>query len=261
MAINPKEFDTDEKYFEDTTHMSVSRYKRLVRCELAGMQDFGEPSEAMMVGSYVDAYISGDLEKFKLDHPEIISSRGPTKGKLKVAFQKADEICEFIDNDPVFQDFMSGEKQTVMTGEIAGVPFKAKLDIYSKGIAINDLKVMRTITDSRGNYIDFITSWGYDIQMAVYQELAFQNTGERLPVFICVVTKESPINSAIIQIDQGTLDATLEGVKQNVGRLYEVLQGKDFARGCGKCKACISNRRITPIISLEDLQISVDKLQ
>ena len=258
MAINPKEFDTDEKYFADKTYMSVSRYKRLVKCELDGMRDFGTPSEAMMVGSYVDSYISGDLEKFKLDNPSIISSRGPTKGKLKVAFQKAEEICEFIDNDPVFQDFMSGEKQTVMTGEIAGVPFKAKFDIYSEGIAINDLKVMQSITDRQGNYYDFITAWGYQIQMAVYQELAFQNTGERLPVFICVVTKESPINSAIIQIDQDTLDFALDEVKENVGRLYEVLQGNGFARGCGKCKTCVANRKTTPIISLEDLQIGGD---
>lgn len=260
MAINPKELSTDELYFEDTHYMSVSRYKRLNRCELAGMQDFGEPSEAMLIGSYVDAHISGDLEKFIHEHPEIISSRGPTKGELKVGFKEAEDICRFIDNDPVFQDFMSGEKQTVVTGEITGVPFKSKLDIYSEGIAINDLKVMRSITDRSGNYYDFITKWGYDIQMAVYQELVYQNTGERLPTFICVVTKETPINSAIIQIDQGTLDLALDGVKNNISRLYDVMQGKDFARGCGKCKACIANRKSTPIISLEELQLSLDNI-
>lgn len=258
MAINPREFDTDEKYFEDTTHMSVSRYKRLNRCEVAGMLDYGEPSEAMMIGSYVDAHVSGNLDKFIKDNPDIISSRGPTKGKLKAAFRQAEEICEFIDNDPVFQDFMSGEKQTVMTGEIEGVPFKAKFDIYSEGIAINDLKVMRSITDRSGEYYDFITPWGYDIQMAVYQELAYQNTGERLPTYICVVTKEDPINSAIIKIDQDTLDLALARVIENVSELNDVLQGNVFPTGCGKCNTCIYNRKVTPIIHLEELQKPLD---
>ena len=32
--------------------------------------------------------------------------------------------------DPLFAYFMSGEKQRIFTGEIAGVPFRAKLDSY-----------------------------------------------------------------------------------------------------------------------------------
>ena len=252
--INPTHLDTDEKYFADKEHFSVSKYKQFMRCELQGMQDFGTPSEAMKIGSFVDSYVSGTLDEFIKNNPDIISTRGATKGSLKSAFKKAEEICEFIDNDTTIQMFLGGDCQTVVTGEIEGVPFRAKLDIYSEGIAINDLKVMQSITDRSGNYYDFITAWRYDIQMAVYQELIYQNTGDKLPCFIVVVTKETPINSAIIQIDQHTLDLALQEVKDNVRHYYEVWKGIEGVKGCDKCNTCISTRLTTPIITLETLQ-------
>ena len=253
MAINPKELGTDELYFADEFYMSVSSFKLFEKCELKGLQGFGEPTEAMLIGSYVDAYIEGTLEEFKKNHPEIISSRGSTKGQLKVGFKKAEEVCEFLDNDKVFKQFMSGEKQTVMTGEITGVPFKIKIDSYSKGIAINDLKVMASVTNRDGEYYDFVTKWGYDVQLACYQEIVRQNTGEQLLCYICAVTKEDPINSVIINIPQVFLDRALYRVEDNIKHFYDVKIGKVEPMGCGKCNVCISNKTETEIISLEDI--------
>lgn len=243
-----------ENYFEDTGHFSVSKYKSFQRCEVGGMVGFGSPTTAMEVGSYVDSYVEGTLDKFIEDNPQIISSRGATKGKLKSEFKQAEEICRFIDNDKTIQQFLSGEKQVIMTGEIEEVPFKIMMDSYSKGIAISDLKVMASITDRQGNYYDFISSWGYDIQLACYQEIVFQNIGERLPTYIVVVTKESPINSAIVHIPQHILDQSLLGVKENINHYYNVWKNLEPVSGCGKCRYCISNRMSTPIISMETLQ-------
>ena len=245
---------TKDNYFTDTGHMSTSRFKRFLECEKLGMVGFGEPTEAMLVGSYVDAYVEGTLDEFIEENPSIMSSRGPTKGQLKAQFRKADEICEFIDNDSVLQDFLSGEKQVIMTGEIGGVPYKMMMDSYSPGIAINDLKVMARITDRSGEYYDFITQWRYDLQGAIYQEIVYQNTGERLPFYIVVVTKESPINSAVVQIDQNTLDNALYEVEYSSKRYYDILNNLEPTNGCGKCHVCISNRVETPIITLEELQ-------
>lgn len=243
----------NENYYDDDEYMSVSSFKRYQKCELEGMQPWGEPSDAMLVGSYVDSYVEGTLDKFIADNPQIISSRGATKGELKSEFQKASEICKYIDNDRVFKQFMSGEKQTIMTGVIGGVPFKIKMDSYSKGIAINDLKVMRTITDSKGNFYDFITPWGYDLQLACYQEIVRQNTGEKLLCYICAVTKETPINSVIINIPQVFLDRALYTVESTIQRYYDIKMGKIEPQGCGICPTCIKNRKKSMIISLQDI--------
>ena len=242
---------TNYNYFLDNEYMSVSAYKKFNRCEFDGLSAFSEPTDAMLIGSYVDSYIEGTLEKFKEEHPQIFSSRGATKGELKADYKMADEICEFITNDEVFSQFMSGEKQTIMVGKINSVPFKIKMDSYSPGIAINDLKVMAKVTNNQGEFYDFITPWGYDIQLACYQEIVRQNTGEQLPCFICAVTKESPINSVIVNIPQYVLDKALVNVEMNIQHYYDVKQMKVEPVGCGKCKSCIASRSETPIITME----------
>ncbi len=244
---------TPQNYFEQDEYMSVSSFKLFQRCELMGLVGFGEPSTAMLIGSYVDAFVEGTLEQFKEDHPEIFSSRGATKGELKTDYKYADKICEFISDDPIFSQFMSGEKQTIMSGEIGGVPFKIKMDSYSPSIAINDLKVLASITNKYGAYIDFVTPWGYDLQMAGYQEIVRQNTGEKLPCYICAVTKEDPIDSLIVNIPQHYLDMALYNIESKVSRFYNVKMGIEEPIGCGICGVCRSKRTETKIVSLSEL--------
>ena len=244
---------TPETYYEKDDYMSVSAFKKFQKCELDGLEDWSDPSLAMLIGSYVDSYVEGTLEQFKKEHPDIFSTRGATKGKLKSDYILADKICEYIDNDPVMQQFMSGEKQTIMTGEIEGVPFKIKMDSYSPDIAINDLKIMRTVTDKHGNFYDFITPWGYDTQLACYQEIVRQNTGKKLPCYICAVSKEDPINSVIIHIPQEFLDRALAKVELDIKHYYDVKMGKAEPQRCGVCDTCIRTRKETPIISLYEV--------
>lgn len=245
---------TVDTYYDQDEYMSVSEFKRYQKCQMYGKTGFvNNPTKAMLIGSYVDAYVEGTLEDFKTEHPEIFAKTGATKGQAKSDYKNADEICKFIDNDKIFSQFMSGEKQVIMTGEIKGIPFKIKMDSYSKGIAINDLKVMGTVTNSNGDFYDFITPWGYDIQLACYQEIVRQNTGEQLPCFICAVTKETPINSVIVNIPQDYLNKALYLVESLIEDFYKIKMGEIEPIGCGICATCISNRTTTPIISLEDL--------
>ena len=244
---------TKETYFENTGHMSVSKFKRFLNCEVQGTTEWVGKSDALLFGSYVDAHVEGSLEEFKQNNPEMISSQGKTKGQLKSVYSQVGEICEFIDNDKTIQQFLSGDKQVIMTNEIKGIPFKIMMDSYSKGIAISDLKVMRSITNRNGGYYDFITQWGYQYQGACYQEIVRKVTGEQLPFFIVVVTKETPINSAIIQIPQLILDRALYEVESNIERFYDIMVGKVEPIGCGVCSECVRARKGTPIISMEDL--------
>ena len=244
---------TKDNYFEDNYYMSTSKWKRFNECEEKGLAPYPPPSDDMLIGSYVDAWVEGTLDQFKQDHPEIISSRGKTKGQLKAGFKQADEIIEYMKSRDTIMQFLSDEKQRIMVGEIEGVPTKIMMDNYSKGIAINDLKIMRSITNRQGDYIDFVSMWGYDYQGAIYQEIVRQNTGETLPFFLIAITKEEPINSAIINIPQEILDTALETVKSSISRYYSIMKGELQAEGCGKCSVCIQKRKDVPIISFYDL--------
>ena len=87
---------TNDTYYDDTHYMSVSEYKRFLKCEESALLPYEEPTDSMLVGSYVDAFVEGTLDKFKSEHPEIISSQGKTKGQLKAQFKIADDICRKI---------------------------------------------------------------------------------------------------------------------------------------------------------------------
>lgn len=246
---------TPETYFEDDEYMSVSQFKKMQKCELDGItpRKQEDMSDALLMGSYIDAFVEGTLDSFIETHPEMFSSRGKTEGQLKAVFKQAGDICEYIKNDERIQQFLSGEKQKIMVGKINGVPFKIKMDSYSEGIAINDLKIMRSVTDSDGNFYDFIRPWGYDTQLACYQEIVYQNTGLKLPCFIVAVTKETPINSIIVNVPQHFLDVALYQVESQIVTMYEAKMKLREATKCGKCKTCISVREKTPIISLNSI--------
>jgi len=195
----------EENYYgkeANLKYMSVSQFKDFngtygkMACEFAAMEKLHErwmpeKSTALLVGSYVDSYFEGSLERFKEENPELFTQRG----ELKSSYKKAEEVIARIERDDYFLKYMSGEKQRIMTGEIDGVDWKIKMDSYIEGVAIVDLKVMESITKLKWvpdiGYLDFVRYWGYDIQGAVYQEIVYQNTGKRLPFYIAAATKEN----------------------------------------------------------------------
>ena len=95
-------------------------------------------NSGMMIGSYVDSYVEGTLDKFKQENPEIFKK----DGTLKADFTKAEQVIARIERDPFFMSTLAGEKQVIMTGELFGAKWKIKMDSYLPGTAIVDLKVM-----------------------------------------------------------------------------------------------------------------------
>lgn len=125
---------TAENYYSQEAneeYMSVSQFKDFcgtygkMPCEFTAMEKlkgrWEEPkSKALMVGSYVDSYFEGTLDKFKAENPDLFKR----DGTLKAEFVKADEIIQRIERDDYFMKFMSGKKQVIMTGELFGTKWK-----------------------------------------------------------------------------------------------------------------------------------------
>ena len=254
----------NENYFSvdaNMEYMSASQFKDFCKCEKEALakitgETVEEPSKAMLVGSYVDAYFSGELDQFKEQNPQIFKR----DGTLLKDFEKANEVIETIENDSLLLSYLQGKHQVIMTGEIAGVKFKIKVDSLLD-FAIVDQKVMSSIYDlvwqqaNDGSWYkaDFVETFGYDIQGAIYQEIVRQNTGKKLPFILAVCTKEDAPDKALIQIDQYYLDKALQKVIELAPHFDLIKQGVVLPQGCGHCATCRKHRILTEVVSYQTL--------
>ncbi len=248
---------TEENYYSaesDAEYLSYSQLKAFLKCEAAAMYAEREPpTTAMLVGSYVDAWFEGTLDAFRAENPQIFKR----DGNLKADFLVAEQIVQRVQEDEMFMRYMGGEKQVIMTGEIAGVPYKIKMDSYHPGKAIVDLKCMRNMDyrwcDDAGCKMPFVDAFGYDIQAAIYQEIVRQNTGDTLPYFLAVATKENPPDIALAGIPADVLDEKLRFVEEITPHIRDVWKGETSPHRCGSCPYCRQTKKIKEILDYREL--------
>lgn len=258
---------TDNYYSNEANkhYLSVSQYKDFqgtygkVGCEEYALAKINgswvedmEESDALMVGSYVDAYFEGTIEDFKRQHPCILK-----KDKTLMAkYEKANQIIERCERDKKFMQMMSGEKQIIMTAYLFGAEWKIKIDSYHAGRCIVDLKTCQSIRKEFYHadigHINFLAEWGYYIQGAVYQEVVRINTGVKLPFYIAAVSKEKVTDIEIIQCEQSLLDEALIEVERNTPYILQLKSGEIEPMRCGGCDYCKFTKVLTgPIWSSE----------
>lgn len=260
---------TNENYFSadaSRDYMSVSQFKDLIgsqaktTCEFSGVARIynelpQKESTSLLIGSYIDSYFEGTLDEFRNDHPEIFKKTGD-KG-LKAEYLGAEEIIRRIENDVLFSQYMSGEKQVIMTGKLFGIDWKIKIDSYHADDKIVDLKIMKDMlplwSDVQKQKVDFITYWGYDIQGAIYQKIVEINTGKKLPFYIACATKESPADIEIIEVPQKYLDAALRFVEENIDHANNLKKRIIDPKRCNACAYCRSKKVLTKPITIEDI--------
>ena len=242
---------TNENYFSKESslkYMGSSQFKAFSKCEAGALAELNgeyarEETTALLVGSYVDAHFEGSLDIFKAKHPEIIKK----DGDLKSEYKQADYIIQRIERDEVFMKYMAGEKQVIMAGEIAGVPYKIKIDSYHPGKIIVDLKCMKDMKKQwdNGKYVNFVDFWRYDIQGAIYQEIVRQSTGKVLPFVLAVATKEKETDLGLFEIPQEVLDIALAEVIEKSPRYQEIKNGKIEPKRCEECNYCRFTKKLT----------------
>lgn len=247
--LNNKNYFSKEHSFKYTGSSEIKDFLKCEECALKKLNGewIEEKPKAMLVSSYIDSVISGELKEFKEEHPEIFLKNGD----LKADYKLADKVIEQMKSDKMFMKYLKGKHQKIMTGKISGVPVKIKIDSYHKDKCIVDLKCMANLdliwneeTKKRENFIQY---YDYILQGALYQEIVRQNTGKKLPFIIAVATKEEYSQRALLQIPQEELDLKLEFLKQYLPHLQEVKQGKVEPAKCGKCNYCISQKKVDKI--------------
>lgn len=256
---------TNRNYYSKKANLkflSVSQYKDFMGsmghcgCENKAMAKLNnkliqEPTTALLQGSYIDSAYEGKLKYFRKKHPEMFTKQGT----LKAEYQKAQSAFERAKKDRLFNIYMSGKKQVIMTAPLFGADWKIKIDSYHADKCIVDLKYVKDIHErfwikDLGYYINFIENWGYDFQLAIYQLVVEYNTGKKLPCFIAAVDKKQEPEIELIQITQEQLDTSLLGVEANVKRILKLKNGLDEPVRCNKCDYCAQTKILTnPVLS------------
>lgn len=237
-------------------YMGYSQFKTFLECESEALAKVnGEVEEkktpALLFGSYVDAYFSNELDEFIPSNPELFTR----SGTLKADYARCQDVINAIENDEKMHKAMQGEHQVIMTGFIAGVEFKIKVDSYHPGKVIIDQKVMKDMQPvwiekyGMRERVNFVKAYRYDLEGAIYQEIVRQNTGEKLPFVLAVTTKEEVPEQALLRIDQEDLDLALAEVIEKAPRFDRIKKGLEQPKSCGKCNYCKSRKKVEKIVS------------
>lgn len=247
-------------------YLSVSQYKDFMTCEAAALaklkgdwEPVSDPT-ALLVGNYVHSYFESPEvhEQFKEENKDkLFSSRKP-HGLLK-AFQVAEQMIDRIKDEPLFNYLWQGEKETIVTGELYGVQWKGKIDLLNveKGYFI-DLKTAAQLdkrfwSDKYGTYVSFIESYGYILQMAVYERLLEQQYGKPFKGYIYAVTKQTPSDIAAIKPEETKKEFELEELERSIDRVSDIKNGEVRPDMCGKCDFCRQRKTLTGFIQPGDL--------
>lgn len=246
---------TNDNYYTpeaNRSYWSASQFKSFNKCEACGLAEargewIREETDALLIGSYVDAFFTDDfLEWLKKNESQIYSKRGG--GKL-AKFAQADAIIERVRRDPLMMEYLTGEHQTIMSADLFGVPWKIKMDVCN-GERIVDLKVVKDfedIYDKGYGWRSWVEYWGYDIQGAIYQKVEQIASGRSrpLPFYLVAVTKEKDPDIKVLQIPQHILDGALQLVEAKIERFDLIKSGDVEPIRCERCAYCKQTKRLT----------------
>ena len=250
MQLNEMNYFSHEA---DVAYFSASQVKSFKRCEAATMAGLEgrylrQMTQALMVGQYVDEALTGNLNDWAAAHPEIRKR----DGELKAEYAQAAEMVKRAQQDELFMEFLDGEHQVILTADLFGVPFKAKFDVLGPD-KIVDLK---TVKDLRSQYlpgqgrVDFATAWDWPLQMAIYQQIYKKNEGVLLPCYLAVITKETPADIRLVQIEQERMDAEIAWLKEMLPRYDAIKSGAITPERCDECAWCRQSRVLEAPVTL-----------
>jgi len=250
----------------DRHYMSVSQYKDFLCCEALAMAKLrGEwippINQNYQVGSYIHAWAEGPshLAEFIADNPSMFTK----KGELYSQFRQADQMIATLADDPLVMFALTGHKEVIMTGDLAGSKWKIRMDVYNPDgkRRIVDLKTTRNINElvwstERGCKVSFVDAYNYSLQMAVYAEIERQNSGSMdwAETYIVAVSKEDPPDKAVISMaDDARFARELYEVEQNMTRILAVKEGLIPPTRCEKCAYCRSTKRLKKVLHYSEI--------
>lgn len=250
---------TQENYFspEAMLHfMSQSQFKQFDDCEAKAYAilngEVDDDKECFIEGRYFEAIICGKRAEFEAEYAEqLISTRGASKGEPKANFSAVIESAEAFMRQSAFQEIVARcEQQVILTGVIAGVPFKTKIDFFDRETLSEwDAKCMRDFKRIYNEREQHYEAWyfgrGYHYQAAIERELILQNFSRAGQCGLIASTKEPEPDVEWLVFDNDVLDNALEIVKTFAPKFCAIKAGIESPERCEVCDYCRRTKRLS----------------
>ena len=154
-------------------------------------------------------------------------------GREIITAQEWNELNQLKQNvlaHPIARNILIGaEFEGAITGEIDGVPMRAKIDIVNKGYIV-DLKTCQDA--SKSAFMRSIGQFSYHQQAAVYLELCKQNNIQVTGfLFIAVERNAKQCGVACYSIDQESIDLGMQKAKKSLKKYKDYLANTDKYTG------------------------------
>ncbi len=271
MEITIDNYHSDEV---NRQYMSVSQYKAWIKCEHSAYAQYvtseykRKPGKELLVGTAVHALCDGTFEKFKADNPEIISTRGPSKGELKSEYVYANVMYRTLMDDPLCKEYLTGEHEKTFTAELFGIPWKCRIDVHNPEEGFfTDLKTCEDLhkdkkrvdagdEDGLWMWLKFIEFYNYYLQFAVYAEIERLATGRDkwLKGRMVAVTKQVPPDKeCITMVNDIRWHDELKEIETRLPRIIELKKGSIEPYRCNRCEWCRGTKVCKELILPEDL--------
>lgn len=246
---------TKENYYSNeanNVYWSASLVKEFMDCPARAVAELHGEYErplttALLVGGFIDAWFEGDeaFYQFIEDHrSEIFQANGK---KMRSEFIKAGDMINRARDDELFMEYMEGDKQTIMTGELFGFPFKCKFDVLHTERTVD----LKTVKDFEPVYVkgqgklSFADAWNWPLQMAIYQQIRAQNEGGEIkPCYLACITKQTPPDIEVVQVDDESMQAEMEVLAEKMPLFDAFKQGVIEPHRCEKCEYCRKTKKL-----------------
>lgn len=260
---------TLDNYFSDDAgkeYLSNSQFKAFQKCEFSAHAQYvtGEykrpVTDALLIGSYVDSYFSGEFENWIEKNKSEIQTKA---GKNRAPFINADNMIKRIEQDELFLSCMRGLKQQVLTPVIGGVKWKCLPDFVDVNLSIcYDLKTTKSFSldwnDKHKKKLPFYESFNYFLQLAIYREALKQKYDKVFAMAICAVTKEATPDIKILSFESDEclerFDREIKNVLEYQETIVKIKKG-EFTGKLTRCEECEWCKKTKKLDTFEEAQV------
>ena len=269
MTLKPELRLTKKNYYShhsDLVYMSATWFKKFEACEAAAWDLLHHPVEEvtipLLVGNFIHSHFESDEAhtEFVEHYKDEIRTRSET---LRAPFVQASSMIDRLHKFDEFMYFYNNSdctKESIVTGKLYGVNWKAKIDSLNvkKGYFC-DLKTTaemhRTFYNPETHKYDqlWFDQYNYGLQMAAYKKLLQLKYHKPFKCFVFAVDKTSQPAVEAIEVDMGRIEKGLSEIETYQPHLMDVLAGKEKPIRCEHCDYCKNTYSPFGFKSVDDL--------